>query len=394
MQPMRSRPRLLITICLALVVCSLAGAALALAAAGGSATAARVALPVGPRLAVLADSASAGTRLLTIGPDGDAPQVIAHSRSRDGVEFGQVLKYEHPNWSPDGRQLAFFGPGDETTAIYLIEADGADPHLLATSEHPGGPDNSTVEEPVYDPVSGDIVVQVVHTPHGEGLFDDSSKAKAKGKGKGAIREEFWALPPSGARPRRLSSVTVTRKGATRFHLYLPYSFAPDGKRLVATLFGGRGFSVVTVDPRGGPARVLTKATIRNEGGLEPAISPDGKEIVYRLDNPAGESGRNGLASTEWMIVPTAGGRPKLLVKVKGGARWPSWDPSGSRIAFTTLKAAGVSDWDDGPQAGNALMEVNADGTCLTTVYSAPPEGVVRGAAWQPGADRGAGPISC
>jgi dipeptidyl aminopeptidase/acylaminoacyl peptidase len=379
-------------VALVLLVAALVCAAVALAGGGEPARAGRVALPVGPRLAVLADSASAGTQLLTMGPDGEAQQVIARSQSRSGVEFGQVLNYEHPNWSPDGRQLAFFGPGDETTAIYLIEANGSDPHLLATSEHPGGPDNATVEEPVYNPVTGDIVVQVLHTPNGEGLFDESSRAKPKG----TIREEFWALPPSGAKPRRLSSLAVTRKTASRFHLYLPYSFAPDGKKLVATLWGGSGLSVATVDPRGGSARILTKATINNEGGLEPAISPDGKEIVYRLDNIKRSS--NGaseeLKSTDWMIVPTTGGKPRRLVKINGGARWPSWDPSGSRIAFTTLNAAGVENSDDGPQGGNALMEMNADGSCLTEVYSAGPEGVVQGAAWQPGPDRGVPPLSC
>jgi hypothetical protein len=80
--------------------------------------------------------------------------------------------------------------------------------------------------------------------------------------------------------------------------------------------------------------------------------------------------------------------------VKGGARWPSWDPSGSRIAFTTLNAAGVINADDGAQAGNALIEINADGTCLTRAYSQGGRALIEGAAWQPGADRGAGAISC
>jgi hypothetical protein len=80
--------------------------------------------------------------------------------------------------------------------------------------------------------------------------------------------------------------------------------------------------------------------------------------------------------------------------VTGGARWPSWDPSGSRLAFTRLNAAGVDDWDNGAQPGSALMEVNVDGSCLTKVYSLGKAGTVEGAAWQPGAGRGVGPISC
>jgi hypothetical protein len=39
------------------------------------------------------------------------------------------------------------------------------------------------------------------------------------------------------------------------------------------------------------------------------------------------------------------------------------------------------------------MEINADGTCLTHVYSEP-NGAIEGASWKPGEGRGAGPISC
>ena len=95
-----------------------------------------------------------------------------------------------------------------------------------------------------------------------------------------------------------------------------------------------------------------------------------------------------------MEVPTAGGKPRLLAKVKGGARWPSWDPSGSRIAFTSMNAAGVLNSDDEPQKGNAVLEMDADGSCLIKLYSAGEGGVVGGAAWQPSADRGVEPIAC
>jgi len=39
------------------------------------------------------------------------------------------------------------------------------------------------------------------------------------------------------------------------------------------------------------------------------------------------------------------------------------------------------------------MEINADGSCLTRVFSEPGI-VVSGPAWQPGLGRGAGPILC
>jgi Tol biopolymer transport system component len=129
------------------------------------------------------------------------------------------------------------------------------------------------------------------------------------------------------------------------------------------------------------------------GGLEPAISPDGSRIVYKIDNQKEVRERRTLVSSDLMIVPTTGGRPRRIAMIKGGAGWPSWDPSGSRIAFTAMDDAGGEDGATG-QPGNALMEINPDGSCLTKVFSLGNRGAVEGAAWQPGPDRGVGPISC
>jgi Tol biopolymer transport system component len=357
--------------------------AVVVVSAGGS-------TPAGPRLAVLASAhkPSFRTELLTIGPSGEAPRTVAHTNEG----YGQVTKYEHPNWSPDGEELAFFGPGNETPAIYLVDVDGSNPHLLRSSEHPGGPENSVIAEPVYDPSGRDIIVSVLHQPRGESLFGDE-RAPASGKSStDRFRQEFWALPVDGSRPRRLSGRPLSAK---RGDVLFPYSVATDGK-VIATELGRGGFSVAVVDPGTGSVRTITKPTIRAEGGLEPAISPDGTEIVFRLDNitRSKHGAPEGIKSSELMIVPAAGGKPRRLARIKGGLRWPSWDPSASRVAFTALNASANPTWDGNPQPGSALMEINSDGTCLTRAYSAGAEGVVNGAAWQPGAERGAGPISC
>ncbi|MDQ2630576.1 MAG: hypothetical protein M3Y75_06325, partial [Actinomycetota bacterium] len=94
-----------------------------------------------------------------------------------------------------------------------------------------------------------------------------------------------------------------------------------------------------------------------------------------------------------LVVPASlEGKPQRIARVKGGLAWPSWDPSGSRIAFTTLKGGdpfGLSI----PAQGNSVMQVNADGTCLGTLLSID-RGRYEGVAWQPGPERAAGPISC
>jgi Tol biopolymer transport system component len=70
---------------------------------------------------------------------------------------------------------------------------------------------------------------------------------------------------------------------------------------------------------------------------------------------------------------------------------PSWDPSGSRLAFIQLgnpfTNAGFLD------IGSAVMEVNADGTCPTKILAAR-HTIYFGAAWRPGPGRAAGQITC
>jgi Tol biopolymer transport system component len=339
-------------------------------------------LPAGPRLAVvLVGTDEAGTtEVVTIGPDGEDVRSLARGTYREPIGF-----FEHPNWSPDGKLLAFNSQGEETPAVALLGADGSNLHLLRSSEQPGGPDDATVPEPLFDPKTNQLVVAVVHTPNGEGLFGD---ARPTGN-PGVIRTEYWSLPVDGREPRRLSSRTLSSK---RPLIPFPFSISSSGK-IAASAVTRRGFAIVTVDPRTGDTRVVVPTTTQAEGSVEPAISPDGQEIVYKVDKGKGDDGEDGLISTDLMIVPTAGGRPRLLARVKGGARWPSWDPSGSRIAFTALNAAGDIDYPGG-DVGSALMEINPDGSCLTKVFSVGSRGAVQGAAWQPGPGRGAARISC
>lgn len=329
------------------------------------------AAPPGPRLVVGVWPGESATRseLLTVGPDGEEPQAV----SRAGALAGRP-DLERPVWNADGTELAFYGPGDETPAVYLVDPDGPGPRVLATSEHPGGPDNATLSNPLFDPRTGDVLVAVVHTPHGEGLFGGERPNTGS---VGRFRTEFWELPIDGSKGRRLSSRPLTRK-----HPLIPFpsSISASGW-VVASALTRRGFAVVMIDPHTGATRSVVPTTKQKEGSLEPMISPDGKEIVYKVNKQTRAADEGGVVSTALMIVPTKGGTPRLLARVKGEAWAPSWDPSGSRIAFTAA-------------AHDAVMVMNADGSCLTAAYSAPAGGAVEGAAWQPGADRGAGPIEC
>src|SRR6201999_4214483 len=117
---------------------------------------------------------STTAELMTIGPLGEAPQAIARENGR--FLAGAIGDDEHPNWSPGGSELAYYGSGKETPAVYLQGIDGSPARVLASSEHPGGPDDAILSEPLFDPRTGDLILAVVHTPNGEGLFGDARPA--------------------------------------------------------------------------------------------------------------------------------------------------------------------------------------------------------------------------
>jgi hypothetical protein len=182
----------------AVVVAAAQGGAVEGRAAPGSAAraAAGAADPPGPRLAVSVwrGGSATGDELLTIGPAGESPHLIY--RTGD-LAIGRP-DLSHPNWNAAGTELAFYGPGDETPAVFVVRADGSGARVLKSSEHPGGPDTAVLSEPLFDRKTGALLVAVARTPEGEGLFGDSNTTRAPGK----TYIEFWELPTDGSKERR------------------------------------------------------------------------------------------------------------------------------------------------------------------------------------------------
>jgi Tol biopolymer transport system component len=158
----------------------------------------------------------------------------------------------------------------------------------------------------------------------------------------------------------------------------------------------QGYRIATLDPRGGPVRTVVALGKKPDTAPEPMVSPDGTRIAYLDSDFRKVKSREEdlrLEGTDLMIVPVKGGKPQRILRVRGGARWPAWDPSGSRLSFTTLRAAGRDDANGRPEAGNAVWEVNADGTCPTKVFGTK-RGIAFGSSWETGEGRDAGPIAC
>jgi Tol biopolymer transport system component len=315
--------------------------AICMVSLAGVASPVRAAIADGPQITVLAHvSDDPGLDIITMGPNGESAQAVIR-------EAG----WSRPSWSADGNLLAFGGYGGlhrEVVAVAAVNGPGLRFYGRASLEEGGNP---------------------VMAPDGH---------TAAYLHKGSI----WLLNVISGSVRR----------ATPWRLQAPFepsSFSPDGSKLAGTIFAGAGISsAVAVDLRTGRTSLLA-----NEAS-EPVYSPDGSEVAFiRWKNWRRSWVDDGSPPIDELRVTRVGTFPRsrLLRRSHKLVAWPSWDPSGQRLLFTRTRV--VENGYDDPEKGDALMSINADGTCLKRVYT-DRETTLYGAAWQPGLGREAGSISC
>jgi Tol biopolymer transport system component len=315
--------------------------ALCLVALAGVAQPVRAAMPDGPQITVSTYvSDQRGRDLISMGPNGESAQTVV---KRAGWSL--------PSWSAAGDLLAFGGYGslrEEMVAVAAVNDPGLRVYGRASLEEGGSP---------------------VMAPDGQTVAY-------------LHKDSIWLLDVASGSVRR----------ATPWRLQAPFepsSFSPDGSRLAGTIYPGAGnSSAVAVDLLTGRMSLLA-----NEAS-EPVYSPDGSEVAFiRWKNWMRSWVDDGSQPIDELRVTRVGTFPRsrLLRRSHKMLLRPSWDPSGQRIAFTRTRV--IENGYDDPMKNDALMAINADGTCLKKVYS-DPETTLYGATWRPGPGREAGPISC
>ncbi len=349
----------------------------ALVAMAGGGAVARAAVPPGPRLAfiVFHPYPHLGSEVATVDADGGTPLRLS---GRPGPKVVTPINGARPSWSADGGALAFVGvAGAASAAIYVVDAEGTHPRLVRASRGIIFEGN-----PVLAPDGRSVAVMRLDVISGHFERPVPGAVRSEQDGGVKVRTAIWSLDVDG---RGMHPLT----GWRRDRVLVPSSYSPDGSALAATRIVFRGAArteAVSVDLHGGRAALLAK------NASDPVYAPDGRVVAVR-DHIVKEKGPLEAirVSSSDLLVGSPGSPLAKVLSVSGGLNWPSWDPSGQRIAFTKLNDLNGSPL--GLVKANSVEEVNADGTCPMPVPSLK-RGFFSGAAWQPGPGRGAGRIAC
>ena len=216
-----------------------------------------------------------------------------------GLLSNEVNPEGPPAWRSDGRSVAFaLGLG-----LSVADAQGEGRRQLAVGpreEHtPGDPDWS---------------------PSG-GLIAYSSPGQTIN-----YRSEIAVVSPSGGPPR----VVARLDGRD---LQGP-SWAPDGRRLVAGVFGGQQFAgqppagLWVVDTIGGSIKQILSGTVAG-----PAWSPSGETIAYQSGGPF-------PGNQVWLVGADGAGAHPITPAFPGTINGLVWSPDGQALAVSTETSRG------------------------------------------------------
>jgi Tol biopolymer transport system component len=224
----------------------------------------------------------------------------------DGTGFRQLTEAYpddfKPDWSPDGSQITFV-TGYETDGevhgeVMLMNADGSNVRQLTTTgikDSPGfSPDGRhIVYECVCNP--GGIYIMRTDGTHRRRLSanpfpdqgDSDPEVSPDGRTVTFVRHKvegklqaLFAVDIDGTHPRKL--VPYFREVGVK------HDWAPDGRHILigpaADYPDGRSPNVATVRPDGSNLRFLTHHHGGVIGAFPGSYSPDGRWIVFRVEN--------------------------------------------------------------------------------------------------------------
>jgi Tol biopolymer transport system component len=265
-------------------------------------------------------------QLFTIRPDGSGRQQITRGAS----------SATNPDWAPNGSTIAFGLERTNTAGIALIAAFGGKQRVLTPKGFQGQPSFSPDGKWIAyerDATETDNGVWLMRSD-GTGLHRLTRNPFHAGGECGCDTDPNFS--PDGKwisfvrikRDHELQSLFVVHPNGKGLHQITPYAWevaikhdwSPDGRRILLTtnadfIRAGASANIVTIRPDGSGKTELTRFTGGTTNAFAGSFSPDGKQIVFRLE----EGDTYSLA-----VADGDGGNVRKLTTGKGKPRFIDW----------------------------------------------------------------------
>jgi Tol biopolymer transport system component len=209
-----------------------------------------------------------------------------------------------PEWSPDGRRIAFSMQASERENIYVAPAAGG--AARAVTRHPAAD-----VDPAWSPDGRRIAFRTYR----------GSRRVAFGHGRDS---EIFLVSLAGGRERNLTRSPTDEADP---------DWSPDGRQIAFSRFPPgmtrfeldqrRGGDIFTLNVTGSGLRRLTTNPADDEN---PSWSPDGRRIAF-------SSARTGSRRI-WLMRADGTGQRPLTPRTRYDDAQPDWSPDGKFIAFT------------------------------------------------------------
>lgn len=222
--------------------------------------------------------------LITSIRTGDTEVFVVDPATGDAFNVSRSPQSEdrYPCWSPDGKHIAFASDRNNSTNLYVVNADGSGLKRIVTSP-------AVCYMPSWQ-----------KTPNGERIVF----------GMHGERPEMASARPDGSDLRKLGVGHDT-------------CLSPDGRAIAYTGEVQGGVSVFIMDYEGGNKRQLVPGASK-PGAVFPNWSPDSKCIVYSW--PVGEA-------LELFVIAADGTGNRQLTRTGGICTPAAWSPDGKWISF-------------------------------------------------------------
>jgi Tol biopolymer transport system component len=263
-------------------------------------------------------------QLFTIRPDGSGTKQIT-----------RVVNAANPDWSPNGKTIVAEVVSNSGAGITLLSPTGTVIRNLTPKGYQGQPSFSPdgkwiVYERDIAPGNNGVWLmrsngtglrRVTRNPFGRGEcscdtdpnFSPNGKLITFVRIKTAQRQQaLFAVRPNGTGLRQLTPYS--------WNVAIKHDWSPDGKLIVLTtnadyLRPNESANLVTIRPDGSGMTNLTGFRGRTENAFAGSFSPDGKQIVFRI-----ESGD----TSSLAVIDRDGGNLRRLTTGKGRPRYIDW----------------------------------------------------------------------